>query len=94
MQKKFSKWIEEFIKQNNIDITDVLELEKNGKKHYFTIEQIIEGIKLINENEQYEIREELEELAEQKEEIKDYFSNLAVGFINTLELDEELEETI
>ena len=91
MKKKFCEWIEKFIIANKIDKLDVLEIERNGKNYCFTIGQVVECIKLIDSQEQQAIKNMLEEISEDKEEIKDYFTCLAVGFINTIE-DETVEE--
>ena len=89
---KFNEWIEKFISKNKIDKLEVLKIEKDFNTYYFTIEQIVGFLKIIEPQEQQEIKKMLEEMDENKEEIKDYFVCLAVGFINAME-SETIEDT-
>lgn len=82
---KFNEWIEKFISKNKIDKLEVLKIEKDFNTYYFTIEQIVGFLKIIEPQEQQEIKKMLEEMYENKEEIKDYLTCLAVGCINAME---------
>ena len=82
---KFNDWIEKLINKNKIDKLEVLKIEKDCNIYYFTIEQVIGFLKIIEPEEQKEIKKMLEEMDENKEEIKDYLTCLAVGCINAME---------
>ena len=82
---KFNDWIEKFISKNEIDKLEVLNITKNSNDYYFTVEQVMEFLKIIEPQEQQEIKKMLEEMDENKEKIKDYLTCLAVGCINAME---------
>ena len=58
---KFNEWIEKFISKNKIDKLEVLKIEKDFNIYYFTIEQIVGFLKIIEPQEQQEIKKMLEE---------------------------------
>ena len=69
--------------------------EQNCNDYYFTVKQVMEFLKIIEPQEQQEIKKLLEELDEDKEEIKDYLTCLAVGCINAIEnVAEDSEEAM
>lgn len=82
---KFNEWLEKYICKNEIDKLEVLNITKNSNDYYFTVEQIMGFLKIIEPQEQQEIKKTLEEMDENKEEIKDYLTCLAVGCINAME---------
>lgn len=92
----FNEWLEKVIKENKIDKLEVLKITKNTNDYYFTVEQVMEFLKIIEPQEQYEVKKILEELDENKEEIKDYLTCLAVGCINAMEYEtaEDNEEAM
>ncbi|MDO5556336.1 MAG: hypothetical protein Q4G09_07020 [Clostridia bacterium] len=92
----FEEWIEKFLKENKINKLDTFEVETNGKKHIFTVNNIIDVIKVTNEQEQNEIIKMFEKIVNVKGSIKDYMMCLSVAFINAYEQSniEENEETI
>ena len=53
---KFNDWIEKFISKNKIDKLEVLKIEKDFNTYYFTIEQIVGFLKIIEPQEQQEIK--------------------------------------
>ena len=92
MKKNFNEWLDKFINKNEIDKLEVLNITKNSNDYYFTVEQIMKFLGIIEPQEQQEIKKVLEKIDEDKEEIKDYFACLAVGFINAME-SETIEDT-
>ena len=88
---EFDEWLEKYISKNKIEKFEVLKITKNANDYYFTVSQVMEFLKIIEPQEQQTIKDTLERIDEDKEEIKDYFTCLAVGFINAME-DETIEE--
>lgn len=88
---EFDEWLEEYISKNKIEKFEVLKITKNVNDYYFTVSQVMEFLKIIEPQEQQAIKDTLERIDEDKEEIKDYFICLAVGFINAME-DEAIED--
>lgn len=82
---KFNEWLEKYIFKNKIDKLEVLKITEDSNDYYFTVKQVMEFLKIIEPQEQQEIKKLLEELDEDKEEIKDYLTCLAVGCINAME---------
>lgn len=82
---KFNEWLEKYIFKNKIDKLEVLKITEDSNDYYFTVKQVMEFLKIIEPQEQQEIKKLLEELDEDKEEIKDYLTCLAVGCINAIE---------
>ena len=92
---KFNEWLEKYIFKNKIDKLEVLKITEDSNDYYFTIKQVMEFLKIIEPQEQQEIKKLLEELDEDKEEIKDYLTCLAVGCINAIEnVAEDSEEAM
>lgn len=92
---KFNEWLEKYIFKNKIDKLEVLKITENSNDYYFTVKQVMEFLKIIEPQEQQEIKKLLEELDEDKEQIKDYLTCLAVGCINAIEnVAEDSEEAM
>lgn len=92
---KFNEWLEKYIFKNKIDKLEVLKITEDSNDYYFTVKQVMEFLKIIEPQEQQEIKKLLEELDEDKEEIKDYLTCLAVGCINAIEnVTEDSEEAM
>lgn len=92
--KEFSKWLENYIKKNNVNKQETFKVQKDGKTYCLKIQDVMECIKLVDSKEQNEIKKMLEKLTGNKENIKDYFMYLAVGIAYTFEecdLDENEE---
>lgn len=92
---KFNEWLEKYIFKNKIDKLEVLKITEDSNDYYFTVKQVMEFLKIIEPQEQQEIKKLLEELDEDKEEIKDYLTCIAVGCINAIEnVAEDSEEAM
>lgn len=93
---EFDEWLEKYISKNKIEKFEVLKINKNANDYYFTIDQVMKFLEIIEPREQQEIKKVLEEINENREEIKDYLACLAVGFINVMESEtiEDIEEAI
>lgn len=92
---KFNEWLEKYIFKNKIDKLEVLKITEDSNDYYFTVKQVMEFLKIIEPQEQQEIKKLLEELDEDKEQIKDYLTCLAVGCINAIEnVAEDSEEAM
>lgn len=91
----FKKWIDDFIVKNNIDRFQTFEITTNGRKHIYTIENVIDYIKMISAEEQESIKRMLETIVNRKLNVVDYFQCLSVGIATTTdELYEENEEAM
>lgn len=91
----FIKWIDEFVEENNIDKLQTFEIIKNKKQYCFTVEKVIDYIKIIDPEAQKTIKRMLEKIVKNKWSVVDYFQCLSVGVIATTEeYAEENEETM
>lgn len=92
----FCIWIEKYLKKHGINKLETFDIEINGEKRTFSIENITEIIKMTSESEQDEIKKMLEKITDLNSNIKDYFMCLAAGFCYTLEnsSQEENEEAM
>lgn len=93
-KKEFSNWIEKYLREHSIDIHETFDIEVNGEKHTFSFKNVIEILKMTNENEQAEIKKMLEVISDSKSNIKDYFICLSIGFCHAVEQTIEDEEAM
>lgn len=96
MKKNFEIWIDKYLKEKNIDISEKFEIEHNKKKYTFSIEKVIDFIKLIDDKEQDHIKSMIETIDKTNGNIIDYFKCLSTAIINTYKVEniEENEETM
>ena len=96
MKKDFEIWIDKYLKEKNIDITEEFEVEHNKKKYTFSIRRVVDFIKLIDIKEQNHIKSMIETIDKTNGNIVDYFKCLSVAIINTYKVEniEENEETM
>ena len=59
---KFNEWLEKYIFKNKIDKLEVLKITEDSNDYYFTVKQVMEFLKIIEPQEQQEIKKLLEEL--------------------------------
>ena len=45
----FNEWLDNLVKENDIDILETYIIKKDGKSHYLTIKQIMDCLKLLSE---------------------------------------------
>ncbi len=92
----FNEWLDNLVKENDIDILETYIIKKDGKSHYLTIKQIMDCLKLLSEEEKIHTQNTMEEVLEKGRTVKDYLLYLGLGCINTLNESnsEENEETM
>lgn len=84
-KNNFNEWLDNLVKENNIDILETYIIKQDGKSHYLTIKQIMDCLKLLSEEEKVRTQNTMEEVLEEGGTVKDYLLYLGVGCINTLE---------
>lgn len=96
MKMDFEIWIDKYLKEKNIDISEEFEIEHNKKKYTFSIRRVVDFIKLIDIKEQNHIKSMIETIDKTNGNIVDYFKCLSVAIINTYKAEniEENEETM
>ncbi len=87
----FNEWLDNLVKENDIDILETYIIKKDGKSHYLTIKQIMDCLKLLSEEEKINTKNMLEEVMKEEGSISDCLICLGVGCINTLK-ENNLEE--
>ena len=93
MKRDFEIWIDKYLKEKNIDITEEFEVEK---KYTFSIGKVVDFIKLIDAKEQSHIKSMIETIDKTNGNVVDYFKCLSAAIINTYKVEniEENEETM
>ena len=51
MNNNFDKWLDDLIEKENIDLMNIYIIKKDGKKYEVMIKQIIDCLKLLNNEE-------------------------------------------
>ena len=89
MKKDFEIWIDKYLKEKNIDITEEFE-------YIFSIGKVVDFIKLIDVKEQSHIKSMIETIDKTNGNVVDYFKCLSTAIINTYKVEniEENEETM
>ncbi len=91
MKSNFDKWLDNLIKKQKIDILDTYIITKDGKSREVTLKQILECLKLLNDEEKIQTKRTLENVIKEEGSITDCLIYLGVGCIKILE-EIELEE--
>lgn len=82
-RNNFDKWLDKLVKERKIDVLEVYTIKKDGKSYELTIKQILECLKLLEKEEQRNIKRMLEEVIEEKESIKECLVCFGVGCVKT-----------
>lgn len=83
-KNNFNEWLDNLVKENNIDILETYIIKQDGKSNYLTIKQIMDCLKLLSKKEKIHTQNTMKEVLEEGGTIKDYLLYLGVGCINTL----------
>ena len=83
-KNSFNEWLDNLVKENNIDILENYIVKQDGKSHCLTIKQIMDCLKLLSEEEKVNTKNAMEEVLEEGGTVKDYLLYLGLGCINTL----------
>ena len=92
MKNNFDKWLDNLIKKQNIDILDTYIITKDGKSREVTLKQILDCLKLLNDEEKIQTQKTLENVIQEEGSITDCLIYLGVGcmkILEEIELDDE-----
>ena len=92
MKNNFDKWLDNLIKKQDIDILDTYIITKDGKSREVTLKQILDCLKLLNDEEKIQTQKTLENVIQEEGSITDCLIYLGVGcmkILEEIELDDE-----
>ena len=92
MKSNFDKWLDNLIKKQKIDILDTYIITKDGKSREVTLKQILDCLKLLNDEEKIQTQKTLENVIQEEGSITDCLIYLGVGcmkILEEIELDDE-----
>lgn len=75
---EFNDWLDNFIKEKNINSDETFSIEVDGVGHLFDYKSLIEQIKNASEKKQEVIRKKIEEIDFCNADVKAYFRHLAI----------------
>lgn len=94
MNNNFDKWLDNLVKKQNIDIMEVYVIKKDGKSYEVMIKQILDCLKLLNNEEKMQTMNTLEKVLKEKGKILDCLLCLGAGcvkILNEVSLEEDEE---
>lgn len=95
MKNNFDKWLDNLIKKQEIDILDTYIITKDGKSREVTLKQILDCLKLLNDEEKVQTQKMLEKVIKEEDSITECIIYLGTGCIKILEeLEFEDEEAM
>lgn len=92
MKNNFDKWLDNLIKKQKINILDTYIITKDGKSREVTLEQILDCLKLLNDEEKIQTQKTIENVIQEEGSITDCLIYLGVGcmkILEEIELDDE-----
>ncbi len=81
---KFNNWLDKFIKEKGINLSESFTVDVDGVGHLFDYENIVEQIKNTSPKQQEGIRTMLEKIDIDNRDVKAYFRHLAVSLSKIL----------
>lgn len=95
MKNNFDKWLDNLVKKQKLDILDTYVITKDGKSREVTLKQILDCLKLLNDEEKVQTQRTLENVIKEEGSITDCLIYLGVGCMKILEeLEQEDEEAM
>lgn len=95
MKNNFDKWLDSLVKKQKLDILNTYIITKDGKSQEVTLKQILDCLKLLNDEEKVQTKRTLENVIKEEGNITECLIYLGVGCIKILEeLEFEDEETM
>lgn len=84
-ENTFDNWLDNFIKEKEIDLDETFTIESNRQAHIFEIGNIIENIKATSSKEQNEIKDMIVKIDFHNGDVVDYFKHLAKALVENYE---------
>lgn len=84
-ENSFDNWLDNFIKEKEIDLDETFTIESNGQVHIFEIGNIIENIKATSSKEQNAIKDMIVKIDFHNGDVVDYFKHLAKALVENYE---------
>lgn len=95
MKNNFDKWLNNLVKKQKLDILDTYIITKDGKSREVTLKQILDCLKLLNDEEKVQTQRTLENVIKEEGSITECLIYLGAGCIKILEeLEFEDEEAM
>ena len=95
MKNNFDKWLDNLIEKQELDILDTYIITKDGKSREVTLKQILDCLKLLNDEEKVQTQKMLEKVIKEEGSITECIIYLGTGCIKILEeLEFEDEEAM
>lgn len=88
----FEKWLDRFIEEKDIDITEEFKAEKDGVSKIFSYKDVLNNIKTTSENEQGKIKDMLIKIDFNNGDVKDFLKHLSKALIPSQEEIKNMEE--
>lgn len=88
----FEKWLDTFIDEKGLDLTEEFKSEKNGIKIRFEYKDVLDFIKTLPDKEQLDVKNILVKLDYLNKDIKDFLQNLSEAIIPSPKQVKEMEE--
>ena len=92
VESAFNKWLDTFIEEKGIDISETFKSSKKGISMDFSYENVLVNIKSTSENEQEAIKEMLIKIDFYNGDIKEYLRHLSKALIPSPEEVQRMEE--
>lgn len=84
-ENSFDIWLDNFIKEKEIDLDETFTIDSNGQAHIFEIGNIIENIKATSSEEQNAIKDMIVKIDFHNGDVVDYFKHLAKALVENYE---------
>lgn len=88
----FEKWLDTFIDEKGIDLSEEFESTRNGISMTFSYQDVVDNIKATTKEEQTQIKNKIVQLDFYNSDIKDFLKHLSTALIPDREQVEELED--
>ena len=88
----FEKWLDRFIDEKDIDVTEEFKSEKDGISKTFSYKDVLNNIKTTSEKEQGKIKEMLIIIDYNNGDVKDFLKHLSKALIPSQEEIKNMEE--
>lgn len=95
MKNNFDKWIDSLVKKQKLDILGTYIITKGNKSREVTLKQILDCLKLLNDEEKVQTQRTLENVIKEEGNITDCLIYLGAGCIKIFEeIEQEDEEAM
>lgn len=91
-QTPFEKWLNTFIEEKEIDISEEFKSTKDGISQIFTYREVLDNFKMTSEREQQEIKEKIIEIDFYNADVKEFIRHMSKALLPSREEVKKLEE--